>query len=120
MADEVIINAGRHGTQAGATLALGDVVKVDAAGKWVKTAAGDEGWLVALADAVADDYISGVKERVMKVKVDGGTSVVSIGSVLYVGDGFLSASDATATRKPARAQALEAASTDSLILVLVE
>lgn len=121
MTDELVVKMGVPGLPAAAALELGDVITLDAAGKWAKTTGGEAVWFACFKDAAADELVAGRRAVIMRVKVYGhdGTSdtAVAVGDDLYVDDGRLSVQ--AVGDVAAKAMETVAAGDTTLIKVLV-
>jgi hypothetical protein len=108
MASEVVLHIGVPSFEAAVALSKGDVITLDSAGKFAKSAAGDEVVFVAGTDAAQGEQVAGRRETQLSILVEGhdGTSAaaIAVGDDLMVAAGKLR-KHAGSAKKAAKAMA---------------
>lgn len=84
----VMPHGGRISREAAVAVTAGDVMTLDANGKYADSAAEDAFWRVAVTNAAAGEQVAGAKEELMHVRVKGeaGTLAAPVAGALAVGD----------------------------------
>lgn len=124
MAETTVIHEKNVPLVAAVALVAGDIITVDSAGKYAKTAAGEEVFFVCLKGAAAGDLAVGVRYRVCKVNCsavnNAGNIAIAVGDSLYVGAGVLSKNVTTGLYAVAKAMETLTSGTTGIIRVMLK